>query len=80
MTIAAGIDRYLAELRVKNASAHTLRNYASDLGQFVNYFSPKGSEAPGPREITTLQLREWMGAMYAQGLSAVSIRRKLAAV
>ena len=78
--LGCSIDRYLAELRMKNASPHTLRNYASDLGQFVDYFSPKGSEPPAPRAFTTLQLREWMGGMYAQGLSAVSIRGKLAAV
>jgi integrase/recombinase XerC len=78
--LEAAMDRYLVELRVKNASPHTLRNYASDLGQFAAYFSPKGAEPPAPRAFTTLQMREWMGALYAQGLSAVSIRRKLAAV
>ena len=78
--LGIAISKYLAELRVKNASPHTLRNYASDLEQFVAYFSPKGSDPPAPRALTTLQLREWMGALYAQGLSAVSIRRKLAAV
>jgi integrase/recombinase XerC len=78
--LARAIDAYLAELRVKNASPHTLRNYASDLAQFAAYFSPDGAPPPAPRELTPLQLREWMGALYAQGLSAVSIRRKLASV
>src|SRR5579862_4688529 len=78
--LAAAIDRYLAELRRQNASEHTLRNYASDLEQFREYFSPVGAAAPVPAEITALQLREWLGALYDRGLSVISIRRKLAAV
>ena len=37
--LGAQIELYLAELKRANASAHTLRNYASDLGQFLDYFS-----------------------------------------
>src|SRR5207244_4105000 len=29
---------------------------------------------------TSLQLREWLGSLYARGLDVISIRRKLAAV
>src|SRR5205807_9356673 len=36
--LAAEIDRFLDELRRENASAHTVRNYASDLAQFLEYF------------------------------------------
>src|SRR6266478_5788012 len=39
--LAAEIDRFLDELRRENASAHTLRNYASDLAQFLEYFTIK---------------------------------------
>jgi len=78
--IAAAIERYLGELRLKNASVHTTRNYASDFEQFVEYFSPPGAQPPAPGEFTLLQLREWLGDLYTRGLSAVSIRRKLAAV
>ncbi len=37
-------------------------------------------EPPEPRAIDLLLLREWMVSLYNQSLSAVSIRRKLAAV
>jgi integrase/recombinase XerC len=78
--LATGIDRYLAELRRQNASPHTLRNYASDLAQFIAYFSPPGASPPAPDEMDAIQLREWLGSLYELGLSVLSIRRKLAAV
>ena len=74
------IDRYLADLRLQNASPHTLRNYASDLEQFAGYFSPPGQHPPAPAEFTVLQIREWLGDLYDRRLSPVSVRRKLAAV
>ncbi len=78
--LAAAIERYLTELRVRNASPHTLRNYATDLERFTTYFSPKDAEPPSPVAFTVLLLREWLSQLYAEGLSTVTIRRKLAAV
>ena len=79
--LAAVIARYLAGLARENASPHTLRNYSSDFDQFIEYFSPSGHGASlAPREIGVLQLREWLGHLFDQGLSAITVRRKLAAV
>lgn len=78
--LARGIERYLAALQRENVSAHTLRNYGSDLEQFRAYFSPEGSPCPAPAAIDALMLREWLGGLYDRNLAAVSIRRKLAAV
>ncbi len=78
--LASAAERYLAELRRQNASPHTIRNYASDLAQFVEYFSPPESSAPAPAQIDSLQLREWLGSLYELNLNVISIRRKLAAV
>ena len=76
--LGAQIEKYLAELKRANASAHTLRNYASDLGQFLDYFTIK--EKVTVEEIDLLAIREWLGHLHAQHLTAVSMRRKLAAV
>ena len=78
--LATAIERYLTDLRLQNASPHTLRNYSSDLEQFTLYFSPPGQQPPEPAQFTVLQIREWMGDLYTRRLSPVSVRRKLAAV
>lgn len=75
------IARYLAELARRGASKHTLRNYGSDLEQFAAYFEPPGETAsPAIEQIDIPLLREWLGGLYDQRLTTVSIRRKLAAV
>ncbi len=78
--LTAAIERYLADLRLKNASPHTLRNYSVDLQDFAEYFSPPGAQPPAPASITALELREWLGSLYERGLDPVSTRRKLAVV
>ncbi len=74
------IDKFLDQLRRENASGHTVRNYACDLAQFLDYLTPPGSEPPAPGEIDLLTIREWLGSLYQRKLDVASIRRMLAAV
>jgi integrase/recombinase XerC len=78
--LAAQIERYLAELARTNASPHSIRAYAADLQQFLDFLTPPELEPPEPRAIDVLILREWLAVLYRDRLSAVTIRRKLAAV
>jgi len=78
--LKAWIELFLAECRRENVSPHTLRNYRSDLEQFLAYFTPKDGTPPAPRDIDTIALREWLGSLYDAKLESTSIRRKLAAV
>jgi integrase/recombinase XerC len=78
--LGCAIERYLAELARTGVSKHTLRAYAADLGQFVEYLSPPDLAPPEPRAIDALILREWLASLYRDELTAVTIRRKLAAV
>jgi integrase/recombinase XerC len=78
--LAAHINRYLDQLRRENASEHTIRNYASDLDQFLAYFTPPEGDAPAVRQFDALAFREWLGHLYRQDLSAITMRRKLAAI
>lgn len=74
------IAKYLSELERRGASAHTVRNYRSDLAQFENYFAPPGVQPPPMESLVLPLLREWLGSLFDHGLETTSIRRKLAAV
>jgi len=78
--LAAQIDRYVQELERRGVSAHTVRAYAADLAQFLEYLSPPESPPPEPQAIDVLILREWLVGLYGRNLATVTIRRKLAAV
>ncbi len=79
------IARFLDYLRYqKNLSAHTLRNYASDLRQFREWLTttPAGDERPEPRleQIDNLTIREFLGVLHQKRLRKSSVARKLAAI
>ncbi len=82
-TLSASITNYLDYLRLqKNASPHTLRNYESDLRQFVYYLShtPDGKPRPEPElgQLDNLTIREFLGTLYQRGNKKASVARKLA--
>lgn len=80
------IEQFLEHLRYeRNVSAHTLRNYASDLQQFVDFLTPadpsgKKRKLPELSEIGHLTIREWMGELHNAQKTKSSIARKLAAL
>lgn len=75
----AAIDRYLFHLRnERNASPHTLRNYQSDLRQFIDYLCPPSTEAPVLDGVDHHLIREYIGWLYDQQFERASIARKLA--
>ena len=78
--LATLIAGFLAERRRENVSAHTLRNYASDLDQFHAYFTSPEGVAASVESIDVLALRGWLGSLYDRNLKPVSSRRKLAAI
>ena len=78
--LARQIDRFLDSLRASGVSPHTLRNYASDLTQFLDYFSPPGAQPPEPAAFDHHLIREFLAALYARPNAARSVARKLAAM
>ena len=68
-------DQFLGMLRQRNASPHTLKAYATDLGVFAAYV---GSNRL--REIDHLRIRGFLSHLYERGLSKTSVARSLAAV
>src|SRR5437867_637542 len=79
------LTQFLDHLRYeRNVSAHTLRNYQSDLQQFLDYLAP--TNAKGKRDevsikqIDHLTIREWLSALHSDHKKKASIARKLAAL
>ena len=80
------IEQFLEHLRYeRNVSAHTLRNYASDLQQFIDFLAPadaggKRRALPELTEIDHLTIREWLAQLHNAQKTKSSIARKLAAL
>jgi integrase/recombinase XerC len=84
-TLANWIEKYLDYLRYqRNASPHTIRNYASDLQQFLAHLTgvSEGQERPEPdlAQIDNLTIREFLGSLYQNKNKKSSVARKLATV
>jgi integrase/recombinase XerC len=82
-TLAEWIRNYLDHLQYqRNASVHTLRNYASDLDQLLDYLTHTAAGDPRPEpeleQIDNLTIREFLGALYQRGNGKSSVARKLA--
>ena len=80
------IEQFLEHLRYeRNVSSHTLRNYSSDLEQFLSFLAP-ADPATGKRQtpevsaIDHLTIREWLASLHTGQRKKASIARKLAAL
>ncbi len=80
------IDQFLEHLRYeRNVSAHTIRNYESDLDQFLDYLAPADPKTgkrnpPAIAEIDHLTIRDWLAVLHSAQKKKASIARKLAAL
>src|SRR5262244_280787 len=79
-TYIAAFQRYLDIER--QASPHTLRNYLSDLHQFVHFASARlGQAAPlMPAQIDASLIRDFLSTLYQQGVGYTTLARKLASL
>ena len=73
--VRAAIDKFLASLRERNTSPHTLRAYTGDLSNFAEYVDSRNW-----RDIDHIAIRGFLSRLYEKGLSKTSVARSLAAV
>lgn len=94
--ILTHLNSFLDHLRYeRNVSAHTLRNYESDLQQFIDYLIPPAEKSetargkkrpaekpvePDIKQIDHLTIREWLASLHSDHKKKSSIARKLAAL
>lgn len=86
MTLEEQINHFIEHLRYeRNASEHTLRNYTSDLWQFLDHVAPLNAQT-GKRKVIRLKqldhitIREWLAVLHSAQKRKSSIARKLAAL
>lgn len=73
--VQKAVDRFLRILSQRNASAHTLKAYATDLDKFAGHVGQASW-----RGIDHLTIRGFLSQLYDQGLDKTSVARALAAV
>jgi integrase/recombinase XerC len=77
----AAVTRFLIYLRsVRNSSPHTIRSYENDLGQFLTFLTPPGTQLPPLQDVTHVMIREFISHLHDLKLEKSSIARKLAAI
>ena len=73
--VEKAVAKFIRALEERNASAHTIKAYRTDLAQFAEYVGPQGW-----RDIDHVLIRGYLANLYERGLSKTSVARALAAL
>src|SRR5271157_5646999 len=74
-TVERATDDFLRHLRERNASAHTIKAYTTDLDAFAAHIGESNWQT-----IDHIAIRGFLSHLYDKGLSKPSVARALAAV
>lgn len=76
----AEVDRFIEYIRAaRNASENTVRGYASDIAQFIDFLEGE-KISTDPRDLDSRVLRRYLARMQRLGMSRSSIARKLSSL
>lgn len=77
----AAVDSFLTYLRVeRNSSELTIKSYREDLTALVDYLEEAYDRCPGPAEVTTFDLRDYVAAVGEAGYAKSTVARRLASM
>jgi site-specific recombinase XerD len=72
------LERYLHELAaVANRSPYTVRNYRSDIGDFLAFCDERGAD---PLAIDRARFREYLATLRSRGVAAASVSRRTSTI
>ena len=72
----AELDRYVKHLIAeKNASPHTVRNYRSEIAQFMAF--AQANDVVTWAAVTPALLRQWLASLHADGYVKASVVRRI---
>ncbi|MER2599453.1 MAG: tyrosine recombinase XerC [Caldilineales bacterium] len=72
----AALDRYIRYLRAeRNASPYTVRNYSSEIGQFIEFAQAQGTASW--HEVDKPLVRRWLAELRSADYASASIARRL---
>jgi len=72
-TVGKAVAKFIRALQERNASAHTIKAYRTDLEEFSAYVGPQGWG-----DIDHVLIRGYLSSLYERGLSRTSVARALA--
>src|SRR5262249_61377325 len=77
--VAGGLlDRYLVRLQAeRNLSAYTLRNYQTDLVDYLHWLD---TDSRDPLAIDRRIFRQYLGALDGAGMARASVARKVSTI
>ncbi len=79
MDMRDSLDRYIIYLQAeRNASPYTVRNYRTEVGQFIDYAEAHGVKSW--QQVDKHLVRRWLAELHAGGYVPASIARRLSEV
>ncbi len=80
LTLEGGVDAFLRALEGKNRSKSTLRAYATDLSQFINWLQSINCVIAMPNQVQKADITEYLSHLARLEATGVTRARKLAAI